>query len=85
MDYKELIEQLCDCVKFDEDLLVSAADAIETLLAEREAAVRDLTEVCEDNPDVCHFCKHVPCTESHGRCIGWQWRGPTPPDRLQKV
>lgn len=83
MDYKELIEKLreadgchCECSL--------AAIAIETLLEEREAAVRDLTSVCEDNPDVCQLCKHFPCTESHGRCIGWQWRGPTPTDRERK-
>lgn len=76
MDYKELIKELrkkdgchCECLE--------AATAIENLLAERDAAVEDLTRICEDNPDVCQYCKHMPCTETHGRCIGWEWRGPT--------
>lgn len=75
MDYKELIKALrkkdgchCECLE--------AATAIENLLAERDAAVEDLTRICEDNPDVCQYCKHMPCTETHGRCIGWEWRGP---------
>ena len=61
-------------------MMLDAATAIETLLAERDAAVRDLTEVCEDNPDVCHLCKHLPCVDKNGKgyCLGWQWRGPRP-------
>lgn len=83
MDYKELIEDLryaADVTGVCEIELRDAATAIETLLAEREAAVRDLTEVCEDNPDVCHLCKHLPCVDKNGKgyCLGWQWRGPRP-------
>lgn len=77
MDYKELVDKLrekdgchCECIQ--------AADAIETLLAERDAAVRDLTKVCEDNPDACHLCKHLPCVDKdgNGHCLGFVWRGP---------
>lgn len=74
MDYKELINKLrnkdgcnCECLQ--------AGDAIETLLAERDAAVWDLTEVCEENPDACQYCKHMPCAEPYGRCVGWEWKG----------
>lgn len=82
MDYKELIKRLrvhkikTDFGKFSPDICRKAADAIETLLSERDAAVEDLAKICEDNPDVCQYCKHMPCTEKHGRCIGWEWRGP---------
>ena len=42
---------------------------------ERDAAVADLESVCKDSGDACHLCKHLPCAEKHGRCIGWEWRG----------
>lgn len=85
MDYKELIEYkaLIEDLKAAADLtgvceieLRDAATAIETLLAEREAAVADLTSICQDSGDACHLCKHLPCAPKHDRCIGWQWRGP---------
>lgn len=84
MDCKELIERLRKknqswAAYHDQGLshvLEDAADAIETLLAERDAAVEDLAKICEENPDVCQYCKHMPCTGKHGRCIGWEWRGP---------
>lgn len=78
MDHKELINRL-RYNRVCPDDIADAATVIETLLAERDAAVGDLTRICEDNPDVCEYCKHMkhmPCTDSHGRCIGWQWRGP---------
>lgn len=59
-----------------------ASDAIEKLQSEleqakkeRAAAVEDLKSICEDSGDGCGICKHLPCAEKHGRCIGWQWRG----------
>lgn len=83
MDYKELIEDLLyavDVTGVCEAELRDAATAIETLLAEREAAIRDLNELGRDNPDSCYLCKHLPCTEKYGRCIGLEWRGSTHPD-----
>ena len=64
------------CDRCRETIMQEAATAIETLLTERDAAVEALEEVCDENPDACHLCKHMPCTEKYGRCIGWQWRGP---------
>lgn len=80
MDYKELIEQLRaherNCGYGGHCILCKCLSAIETLLAERDAAVEDLTKICEENPDVCEYCKHMPCAEKYERCIGWEWRGP---------
>lgn len=82
MDNKELIDNLktrtgssfCgDCGMCG--MCDKAISAIKTMQAERDAALADLTELCEENPDTCHLCKHMPCTEKYGRCIGWQWRG----------
>lgn len=79
MNCKELIGTMRgDSIGLIVDRAHDTADAIETLLAERDAAVEDLTRICEDNPDVCQYCKHMPCSETHGRCIGWEWRGPRP-------
>lgn len=85
MDYKEWVALARKAAKewlYSDEyhqagvLCKMAADAIETLLAERDAAVKDLAKICEENPDVCQYCKHMPCTGKHGRCIGWEWRGP---------
>lgn len=82
MDYKELIEKLrnkdgcnCECLQ--------AADAIETLLAERDAAVEDLRGYCRvcthanigKDGFPCVKCKHI---EFYGtqEIDGWGWRGP---------
>lgn len=83
MDYEKLIKLLrdennCDVLDYVED----AADAIEVLLAERDAA---LERSCAD-------CKHFvishngctpdcDCNNSECKCVdgvnlGWQWRGP---------
>lgn len=51
------------------------ADIIKSAYKQRDAAVADLKSVSEDSPDSCHLCKHLPCAEKYGRCIGWQWRG----------
>lgn len=85
MGYKSMIElsrkaatawQGTDAYGQAATLITMLCEATETLLAERDAAVEDLTKICEDNPDVCQYCKHMPCTEKYGRCIGWEWRGP---------
>lgn len=46
MDYKDLIRRLDDCGEFDGDLLDDAAEGIETLLEERDAAVEELRGIC---------------------------------------
>ena len=84
MDYKELIELSQkaanewrgDHTFYQAGVLIdSLCTAIETLLAERDAAVEDLKSFA-DMGDACHLCKHLPCVQEHGRCIGWEWRGP---------
>lgn len=87
MDYKELIEelhflsghvpeQMCD--DDGKDPLERAATAIETLLAERDAAMDDLNGQC----DKCKFlnisshdfpCCH--CIVTGGMNDYWKWRG----------
>ena len=84
MDYKNLIEQLRnvfqkDGYELEQSVCESAASAIETLLMERDAAVKYI-------PKVCYTCKHwnaggcnAPITG--GKCEfnlrqAWQWRGP---------
>lgn len=92
MDYKEQIEelrflsghvpeQMCDAD--GEDPLKRAADALETLLAERDAAIADIERRCETckhfliffngcTPD--YDCDNSECSNSGGN-IGWEWRG----------
>lgn len=93
MDYKELIEELrmvaswkcSDC--YDCNQCIKAANAIETLLAERDAAVEMLRGEC-------HACKQNTGWHNTGKCVGcvhetapmnlpglkktdnWEWRGP---------
>lgn len=84
MGYEAMIERLINTTyckhknSYTCPVCLDAATAIETLLAEMEAAVRDLTEFCKENPDSCHLCKHFPCAEKYERCIGWEWRGYNP-------
>lgn len=95
MDYKEMIEQLRKhhqswAAYRDLELahaLEDAITAIETLLAEREAAVEEMHGRCSK-------CKHFsvgildyPCADCRYECGAndhWQWRGPTPPDRQKE-
>lgn len=75
-DYKELIEQLngaCivkvvmkDMTKAD--LFARAADAIEQLVKERDAAINDIS-ISES----CLTCNHKNCHAVHG--CEWEWRG----------
>lgn len=92
MDYKELIERLkkqgsittCKTRTICNDCS-DAATAIETLLAEREAAVEYIPKNC----NTCRYWYDGGCVaplELFGGCDfgvrqAWQWRGPTPPDR----
>lgn len=83
MDYKELIEKLrkkdgchCECLQ--------AATAIETLLAERDAAVADMRRMGCKKCDVCKRagskgsdespCRH--CCHGSGFDDYFEWRGP---------
>lgn len=89
MDYKELIEQLrndsnCGILNYIED----AATAIETLLAERDAAIKDMKRVAERSMQKhCYLCKHAaecaPNVRDKRRCYygdGFEWRGPKKED-----
>lgn len=88
MDYKELIEELrmvaslngvcCDC-----NQCVKSADAIETLMAERDAMIFERNAAVDEMRGICKYCKHGPpsyrktacydcCDDNHN----WQWRGP---------
>lgn len=84
MDYKELIEQLNSASILHgtwlRERMLEAADAIETLLGERDAAIKSLHGVCGE-------CKYhgsgfhrFPCDACSIRGTGlidrWQWRGP---------
>lgn len=95
MDYKELIRRLVDCDQLeaaieDDNLslaLEDAADAIETLLAERDAAVKELRGECRccanntgwHNIGKCAVCLHetapIPLP-GFNRVDSWQWSGP---------
>lgn len=79
MDYKELIKELrkkdgchCECLE--------AATAIENLLAERDAAVEDLSK--RPHPSSCKYGEHCDyISVITGRpdcysCYEWEWRGP---------
>lgn len=93
MDYKEVLEQLRDIILHGDehpaeyctnrcggcDACDKAIEAIETLLAERDAAVADI-------PIRCYKCKYYDIPDKEppcGECIelggsenNWQWRGP---------
>lgn len=80
MDYKELIERLKHCKSYKpkhelQRTMLDAATAIETLLAEREAAMKDLRRTG------CDTCEHrkdcYPCSKCmNGSC--WEWHGLMP-------
>lgn len=80
-DYEKLIAQIRaidlrnpDCLLKAEALLTEAADAIEVLLTERDAAVKDMTDLGNATGDGCHLCKKLPCAPKG--CTGFEWRGP---------
>lgn len=87
MDYKKLVEDLRREAVNQQIViwkvgpwseLEKAANAIETLLAERDAAVKDIAKNCVlcshfRNPNdsgICFDCWHV-----HGTSENWEWRG----------
>ena len=82
-DYKELLAELRKCKYCARDIAKYAADAIEQIMTdidavrkERDAAVKDLQEWC-DELCYCEVCKH------NGKCSkefckfanNWEWRG----------
>lgn len=82
-DYKELIELLAHPAdgRDNADIMISAADAIEQLVKERDAVVADI------QPD-CGYCKWLrdfgdgawcfcpsPCRDISGVKTMWEWRG----------
>lgn len=87
MDYKELIEQLKRATSFHgkwlRECMLDAADAIQTLLAERDAAVEDLKfssgkrcRSCIYNDISIHGFPCNSCCETGGMSEYWEWCGP---------
>ncbi len=79
MDYKEMIKQLKVLGQHSGYYILGvAADAIETLLAERDAAVRDINEMLKSPLDEqCKFCIwEEKCSEEFYSCErNAAWRG----------
>ncbi len=85
MDHKELIDILrmtasCrESICYECSECFEAAAAIETLLAELDAAVEDIPKHCslcshfkkQDDSKICYDCWYV-----NGAAINWKWRGP---------
>lgn len=65
--YKELIYDLRRYF-YDTELVLDAADAIEQLVKERDAAINDIS-ISES----CLTCNHKNCHAVHG--CEWEWRG----------
>lgn len=86
MDCKELIKKLrahkikTDFGRFSPDICRKAADTIETLLAERDAAVEDLWK--RPHPSTCkhgEHCDYISAITGFPDCYScdeWEWRGP---------
>lgn len=82
-DYKEPIADLRHYF-YDAEIVLDAADAVEQLVKERDAAVADLTSVIADECGLnqCYYCKyreedgqcHHDCIPYSEKC-GWEWRG----------
>lgn len=74
MDYEKLIKRLRKYADFGAKLVVceDAATAIETLLAERDAAVEELRGECR----VCEHRGECLFNDQCGNGSNWQWRGP---------
>ena len=75
-DYKELLAELRKCKYCARDIAKYAADAIEQLVKERDAAVKDLKEWC-DELCYCEVCKHnSKCSKEFCKFANnWEWRG----------
>lgn len=73
--YKELIYDLRRYF-YDTGVVLEAANAIEQLVKERDAAVSDLT--IDKNCDFCKWSINGDCTDlEHDECHGehWEWCG----------
>lgn len=93
MNYKELIEKirkvksglLEDGASKCATVCENAADAIETLLAERDAAVKIISRgekrcrACIYNDHGIHDFPCCHCRETGGMTDYWEWRGPLSP------
>lgn len=90
MDYKSMISarrreainlrenrgQYTLATEFEED-----ADAIKTLLAERDAALEELRSIgCEVCAHLCDYSFNSPCCTCGDADNNWQWRGPQKQD-----
>lgn len=76
MDYKKLINRLRYSRVCSDDI-AEAADAIETLLAERDALMKDAIrcETCLHVKECCfNELRRIDCAQSNRG--HWQWRGP---------
>lgn len=84
MDYKDIIRTMrSTSPKEAFSRSIDAADAIETLLAERDAMIFERNAAVDEMRGICKYCKHSPpsyrktacydcCEDNHN----WQWRGP---------
>lgn len=93
-DYKELIAKLRFYADTADDpiygicinspkVMFQAADAIEQLVKERDAAIKDMNTLCSTFADICSFCKNDSRNDGDVcvKCKGtdwlkfWEWRG----------
>ena len=93
-DYKELVENLREeadavqAIEWDipictENHIREAADAIEQLVKERDAAVADISLLIINHGNACKICKHhfsddpTLCLECDEMCLhgNYEWRG----------
>lgn len=88
-DYKELIERLKEAGGYQDDrgnrfyklpseaVCRKAAQAIEQLVKERDAAVEDLFEEADSRFNTCLYCKKdADCVLDCDNAL-WEWRGVT--------
>lgn len=88
MDYKNLIKKLeyqaetirnNNCTTMSAEESEAAANAIKTLLTERDAAIEDMQRDCINCANAeSNNSNHTPCefTEFCRFAEHWQWRGP---------
>lgn len=90
MDYKDLVQRLNAYsaeYQYHGGITAEAADAIETLIAERDAAIDAL------NYGGCSTCKYqnlgydskpcMFCYQSRGTSGNWEWKGPQEGGRIK--
>lgn len=76
-------EQCMDCpyypISCDRELVRDAREYIRQLEAERDAAVRDLTEMAQDTDESCEYCEMFKTPNCSRECRmknkGFKWRG----------